>query len=260
MDLKSQGGTGRIKATPVTTFVVLANIVLYLVWWAGDSGLERLAGDPRTAPWSMVTFGLLEPHALVGAALEDLVWGTGITLCLCFLFWLGGDLEKCWGTPRYSLFLLGTSATSYLVVFTCTGHRLTGPAPLLANLFMAWLTHNASYERRVMFMFTLRLGFFRWVTLGLVLLSTGLYTRFLPGLSALVGPLLSWWWSGKLRPEGERPRFQVIEGGYQEEEEEPDWEEDEIDRILDKISREGMNSLTAAERDLLDSKSQRLRR
>lgn len=248
---------------------MLANVVLNLVfWWSltledarWTTGLRNLAGDPRTAPWSMLTFGLLEPMAFAG---PDMVSAIFCVLCLASLLWLGGDLEKIWGTRRFAFFLAGTSAVSYLVVFTVTGHRLTGPAPLLANLVLAWLTQNADYQQRVMFMLTLRLGFFRWFTLGCVLLSTGLYARTpVHGLAALVGPLLSWWWASRLRPQKARRQFQVIEGGYQEEEdvdEGPTWAEAEIDRILDKIAAEGMNALTPQERDLLDSKSQQLRR
>jgi hypothetical protein len=251
--------------------VVLANVVLYMVfWWSltlEDSTwltrLLKLAGDPRIAPWSMLTFGLLEPRVLMGPAIQCMVWASVIVSCLVCIFWMGGDLEKSWGTPRYALFLAGTSATSYLVVYTVTRHSLTGPAPLLANLILAWLTQNRDYQLRVMFMFTLTLGFFRWVTLGLVLLSTVFYAQpVVLGFSALAGPLLSWWWASKLRPQKARPQFQVIDCDYEDEEDEdePTWVDSEIDRILDKIAKEGMNALTAQERDLLDSKSQQLRR
>ncbi len=251
---------------------MVANIVLYLVFWwsqtepdpAWTKRLHALAGDPRTAPWSLLTFCLLEPHLLVGAALPDMFYGVVLVLMVAFVLWIGGDLEKSWGVRRYGWFLAGTSAASYLVVYTVTGHALTGLAPLAANLFLAWLTQNAEYELRVMFMFTLRLGFFRWVTLGLVLLSSLLYvTHPLLGLSSLAGPLLSWWWARKLRPLGARPQFQLIQGGYEDDEDDedqPTWADTEIDRILDKIRAEGMSSLTAQERDLLDARSSQLRR
>lgn len=246
--------------------MVLANVVLYLTWWAtypNVGWLGKLHGSPRTAPWSLLTFFFLEPHPYAGVVLGDMFWGLFVVIAVASVFWLGGDLEKSWGTPRFTLFLAGTSAASYLVVYTVTGHALTGLAPVLANLVLAWLTQNATYELRVMFMFTLSLGFFRWVTLGMVLLSTLFYTSLLPGLSALVGPLLSWWWAGQLRPRDERPRLQVLEGGlhlYEEMPGEPTWADAEIDRILDKIRDEGMDSLTAQERELLDSRSRQLRR
>jgi hypothetical protein len=235
---------------------VLANFVLYVVWWwnaPSATVLDQLAGDPRRAPWSLVTFILLEPGLLFG-------WfNVLLPVYLIVLFWLGGDLEWRWGSKSYAGFVAGSSAVSYLAVYTVTGHALTGPAPVLANMTMAWITLHPDYQLRVMFMFTLRPGFFRWCTLALVLLSSGFYARFLPGLSSLAGPLLSWWWASRIATASEKPRFVLIQGGRLD----PgptSFEETEIDRILDKIAREGLAALSAQERDLLDSKSRQLRR
>jgi len=61
-----------------------------------------------------------------------------------------------------------------------------------------------------------------------------------------------------------RRKLKVIEGGrnsglYRNEPSHPDMD-DEIDRILDKIAREGMNSLTKKEKEILDRRSEETRR
>ncbi len=73
-----------------------------------------------------------------------------------------------------------------------------------------------------------------------------------------MGPLLSWWWASRIPTASDKPRFVLIQGGCVAPE--PVFEETEIDRILDKITRQGLASLSVPERDLLDSKSRQLRR
>ncbi|MEW6281329.1 MAG: hypothetical protein AB1758_22150, partial [Candidatus Eremiobacterota bacterium] len=127
----------RRRPAPITTAVVVANAVVLvaLLWSAGPWFLQLL--DSPLAP---VTFMLI----------PQLGWDAWVMPVTLILFgWLGGDLERTWGSARFGLFLGVTSAVSYLALRLGTGHGLAGPAAPLANLLVAWTVVFPWYSLRV---------------------------------------------------------------------------------------------------------------
>ena len=72
-----------------------------------------------------------------------------------------------------------------------------------------------------------------------------------------VGPELVWWRNLKSRWEP-KPKFQIVQRSAPRRVVEPEDVHDSIDPVLDKISKQGINSLTASERRALDRARARL--
>jgi hypothetical protein len=71
------------------------------------------------------------------------------------------------------------------------------------------------------------------------------------------GPELVWW--GELKSRWQpKPKFHVVPRSTPRRVVEPEDVHDSIDPVLDKISRQGINSLTASERRALDRARNRL--
>jgi membrane associated rhomboid family serine protease len=72
-----------------------------------------------------------------------------------------------------------------------------------------------------------------------------------------IGPELVWWSDFKSRCQP-KPKFQVVQRSTPRRVVEPENVHDSIDPVLDKISKQGINSLTASERRALDRARARL--
>ena len=72
-----------------------------------------------------------------------------------------------------------------------------------------------------------------------------------------VGPELVWWRNLKSRWQP-KPKFQVVPRSAPRRVVEPENVHESIDPVLDKISKQGINSLTASERRALDRARARL--
>jgi hypothetical protein len=72
-----------------------------------------------------------------------------------------------------------------------------------------------------------------------------------------VGPELEWWSNLKSRFQP-KPKFQVVQRERPRRSIEPENIHESIDPVLDKISKHGINSLTASERRALDRARNRL--
>ena len=71
------------------------------------------------------------------------------------------------------------------------------------------------------------------------------------------GPELEWWSTMKTRWQP-KPKFQVVPRSAPRRVVEPENIHESIDPVLDKISKQGINSLTASERRALDRARNRL--
>ncbi len=196
--------------------------------------------------WQLVTFGLLHPPA---AVLE-------IVFNLLVFYWIATAIEAVWGGRRFLLFCVAATlftglcycATSYLLQPTA---RVTG----MAGLVMASLmVYTLWWPGRTVYFFMV-IPMRIWQLTALVVLVSVLATLAghrgnlaggLVSLSYLGGLLFGWMTlrAGRLHALWEQSRFRVRENDRRR-------DEGRLDDILDKVHRQGMNSLNWRERRFL---------
>ena len=92
---------------------------------------------------------------------------------------------------------------------------------------------------------------------GMAVLWVSIAATFLFVRMRGVGPQLDWWsdLTSRLQP---KPKFHVVPRSTPRRVVEPENVHESIDPVLDKISKSGINSLTASERQALDRARNRL--
>jgi len=190
---------------------------------------------------------------------------------ILFFYWSGNEVEKYLGIRRY-LFLFGILTlvpALVLIAWGATGAAWSyfGSYELSIGMFIAFATLYPNVE------------LFGWVSLkwlafaGLVLasmqylpshqwgnlsvlwslcLAAFFYIRFIQGRIPINVDLQ------RLNPFRKRPRFHVVQKSESRRTVEPESIHESIDPILEKISKHGINSLTASERRALDRARARL--
>lgn len=221
-----------------------------------DSALVLQAGQI----WRLATYALVHsPSSLLWFAIE-----------MYMLFVFGREVERFIGRRAF-IVLYGTLLLAPTLVLSVWGFRertgLAGSPALHMGLFIAFATIYPHVELLLRIMA-------KWVALGFAGINTLmlLADRAWPNLAVLwvsilaaflfirlrgAGPELIWWESVKtmVRP---KPKFHVVPRPSARRVVEPDNVHDSIDPVLEKISRQGINSLTPTERRALDRARARL--
>lgn len=241
--------------------------VLSFLLYIADSDLifrislcpAALADGNLTAVLGLVAYAFL--HEIPG------IWHLAIN-CLV-LFWTGPEVERYFPGKQFLRFVavvVGVGAAVRTVFYLLGADTFGGPALGGSGITMACLAALAALQpglRVNLIVFTVRLLplFLVLAVLdGLNLLATftGKGSMVASELH-LAGAAVGWFWAGgferfpvfakwsaKRRASKEQRKFQQGQD-----------EEQELDRILAKISREGIGSLTSAERKFLDRRSRR---
>lgn len=178
---------------PVTICLVAVSVVLFLADFftqgklGGYFSFQLFSGRLISPPWTPLAYPLLTPSPI--AMLFGGLW----------LWWVGGSLERSWGSTRFATFFVVATLVSAGCLW---GGALILHAPLaglgdiwpvLAVLTVAWASINP-YEP-VVFYFVIRMQA-RWmalITVGLVyFLDIG--GGPLVGLFYLLAPLAAWYY------------------------------------------------------------------
>lgn len=186
------------------------------------------------------------------------------------LWFFGAQLENAWGTREFLRYFLITGVGAGLVysaLFPFSGPPLIGMSACDFAILIAFALANP--QARVLFFFILDMTVWQmvWLLIALELLFTVSREQSLATTVAHLGGLgvgwvyLRWWslaklrlreWAGGMRRPG-------LRGGRRiERSSEPEDLTEEVDRILDKISRHGQDSLSADELETLKKHSRRL--
>jgi len=210
--------------------------------------------------WRLCTYAFVHfPSSLLWFAIE-----------MYMLFVFGREVERFIGRRAYValyLVLLITPAALLTVWGLWQRSALAGSPALHFGIFVAFAT---IYPRAELFLrimtkwvvlilaavYTFQLlAYHAWSDLMVVWTSIGAAFLFIEMHGA--GPELAWWDALKtrLRP---RPKFHVVPKTMSSRSAEPDEGDVSIDRILDKISKFGIGSLTASERRQLNRERERL--
>lgn len=251
----------------VTTLLVAVHALAAIVaCFLGGAGiLGHLAFDSalvwqRGEFWQLATYAFVHsPSALLWFAVE-----------MYMLFVFGREVERFIGRRAFSvlyLFLL-LAPTVLLSVWGLSDRvGIAGSPALHFGIFIAFATIYPNVE------LLLRIQV-KWVALALAAISTlqllayrdwssmavlwvSIATAFFFVRLRGIGPELVWWGNLKSRWQP-KPKFQVVPRSTPRRVVEPENVHESIDPVLEKISKQGINSLTASERRALDRARTRL--
>jgi len=251
----------------VTTLLVAVHVFAAIVaCFLGGAGiLGHLAFDSalvwqRGEFWQLATYAFVHsPSALLWFAVE-----------MYMLFVFGREVERFIGQRAFIvLYLLLLFAPTAILSLWGLSERvgIAGSPALHFGIFIAFTTIYPNVE------LLLRIQA-KWVALALTAISTLqlLAYRDWSAMAVLwvsvaaafffirlrgVGPELVWWGNLKSRWEP-KPKFQVVPRSAPRRVVEPENVHESIDPVLEKISKQGINSLTASERRALDRARARL--
>ena len=251
----------------VTTLLVAVHVFAAIVaCFLGGAGiLGHLAFDSallwqRGEFWQLATYAFVHsPSALLWFAVE-----------MYMLFVFGREVERFIGRRAFIvLYLFLLLAPTVLLSLWGLSERvgIAGSPALHFGIFIAFTTIYPNVE------LLLRIQA-KWVALALAAISTLqlLSYRDWSAMAVLwvsiaaafffiqlrgAGPELVWWSNLKSRWQP-KPKFQVVQRSTPRRVVEPENVHDSIDPVLDKISKQGINSLTASERRALDRARTRL--
>jgi membrane associated rhomboid family serine protease len=251
----------------VTTLLVAVHVFAAIVaCFLGGAGiLGHLAFDSalvwqRGEFWQLATYAFVHsPSALLWFAVE-----------MYMLFVFGREVERFIGRHAFiGLYLLLLLAPTVLLSLWGLSDRagIAGSPALHFGIFIAFATIYPNVE------LLLRIQA-KWVALALAAISTLqlLAYRDWSAMAVLwvsiaaafffirlrgIGPELVWWGNLKSRWQP-KPKFQVVQRSAPRRVVEPENVHESIDPVLEKISKQGINSLTASERRALDRARTRL--
>jgi membrane associated rhomboid family serine protease len=262
-------GDGRM--TPVVRWLLIANAGLFVV----QSLLDRLSGGQFSRSWGVSVEGLIQGH-LWQLVTYQFLHGNVIHLLLNMLclFFLGPDVERASGTRHFlTLYLLSgvLGGAGWLAMTYPQDGYCVGASGSIFGLISAFAVLFPDRRVTLLVMFVLPVTLQAW-KLGVILAGLqmlylvspqtggvayaahliGGLVGFLYSMTAFRAPTLQRWWHRARRKNGEPPGFSSAEpyGGVTQA---------EVDRILDKIATQGIQSLTPRERRQLHEASSRQR-
>ena len=258
----------------VTTLLVAVHVVLmvltcFLVAFGGAGFLNLLIFDSAQIiahgrVWQIVTYAFV--HAPYSAF--ALLW-FAVEMYMLFVF--GREVERFVGRRAfiglYAL-LLWVPTVFLLLAGLWTRLGVAGSAMVHFGIFIAFACVYPSFG-----MFFLRIQA-KWIALILIAIGTlaalanhdwaSIILLWITAATALffvrlrgIGPELVWWNDLKARLQP-KPKFQVVPRSTPRRVVESENVHESIDPVLDKISKQGINSLTASERRALDRARARL--
>ena len=251
----------------VTTLLVAVHAFTAIVacFLGGAGVLGHLAFDSallwqRGEVWQLATYAFVHSPA-------NLLW-FAVEMYMLFVF--GREVERFVGRRAfivlYALLLLAPTA---LLALWGLGERtgIAGSPALHFGIFIAFAAIYPNVEMLLRIqakwvalalsaIFTLQLlGYRDWSGMAVLWLSLAVAFLFIRLRGA--GPELEWWNGVKSRLQP-KPKFQVVPRTTPRRVVEPENIHESIDPVLEKISKQGINSLTASERRALDRARNRL--
>lgn len=247
----------------VTTLLVglhaIAAVLACFLTFAGGGILSHLAFDSalvlqRGEVWQLVTYAFVHPPS-------GLLW---FLIEMYMLYVFGREVERFIGQRAFIvLYATLLLAPTLLLTLWGVGERtgISGSPALHFGIFVAFATIYPSVEMFLRIqakwvvlalggIYTLQLfAYHAWSELAVLWVSIAVAFIFVRMRG--VGPELEWWTSlhEKFQP---KPKFKVVPRPSSRRVVEPEDVYVAIDPLLEKISKSGINSLTANERRALD--------
>jgi len=245
------------RISPVVKWLMIVNTAVFILQAAvfGPYVLERIfAVYPHSALatvqiWRLVTYQFL--HANIGHLLMNMV----------SLFFFGPSLEKHWGSRRFIVFYLlcGMAGGVVYTLFVMTGVLAVGPLVGASGAILGVLAACAIlFPHNIILLFfvpmPIRIGAVVMVLLSALTVfrggpNPGGEATHLAGLVAGASYVL-------LLPRWDRFKTGMRSGSWEKRLEESRKLRVEVDRILEKVHRFGLHSLTTREKRVLKRATQ----
>jgi membrane associated rhomboid family serine protease len=251
---------GRHPVHVTMLLVAVHTFAAIVACFLGDAGIRGHLAFYSTLVWERGEVWQLATYALVHSP-SMLLW-FAVEMYMLFVF--GREVERFIGRRAFIvLYLLLLLAPTVLLALWGLANPvfIAGSAALHLGIFIAFVTIYPNVE------LLLRIQA-KWVALALAAISTlqllayrewssmavlwvSIAAAFLFIRLRGVGPELVWWsdLKSRWRP---KPKFHVVQRAAPRRAEEPENVHESIDPVLEKISKQGINSLTASERRALD--------
>jgi membrane associated rhomboid family serine protease len=248
------------RLTPVVKWLLISNIAIFVVgvmakplgdflerWFAVDGS----SWFTILQPWRLVTYQFLHSR--------DVVWH--IFFNMLALFFLGSPLERHWGSRRFLPFYLmcGAAGGLFYLLLTMTGFLTPVPMIGASGSILGLLAACAIlFPHIVLFVFffpvPIRIAAAVFAFMYFLLIVTrsnnaGGEAAHLAGMAAGAAYVL-------LLPKLGQVRLKMRAGSWEKNIEEQRKLQIEVDRILAKVHREGLHSLTGKEKKTLKKATQ----
>jgi membrane associated rhomboid family serine protease len=162
---------------------------LFLFFTQSDATLFtcRLPAVAHT-PWTLLTYVIAQPNNFLSILFNGL-----------WLWWVGGSLERSWGSQRFGWFVgISSLITSVALYLGCLAlqhdHELAGLSLPIVAMTVAWAAINPFEELTFNFIFKVK----AW-QLGALVVIFMLFVQFsqapLLGLFALLNPIFAYYWT-----------------------------------------------------------------
>lgn len=264
------------RLTPVVKRLIIANVVVFFATFLVGRGFVYdwfgLASDRvLVRPWSPFTY------MFVHHGFGHIAWN------MLALFFFGPPLESRWGGREFFRFYVvaGLGTLPLLFVFGTAGVPVVGASGALFGVMLAFAMNWPDAPIYVFGIFPVKakylVGFFAFITLFNTLAGGSEGVADFAHLGGLLAGLaylkLDWRAADKLERLKKKTTRRVRRLAIVPRDEEDEaagsrrpegWSQaderrllDAVDRVLDKISEEGMSSLTPEERKILDEAARR---
>jgi membrane associated rhomboid family serine protease len=251
----------------ITTLLVAIHVFAAIVaCFVGGAGIWGHLAFDSALVWQRGEFWQLATYAFVHSP-SGLLW-FAIEMYMLFVF--GRELERFIGSRAFIvLYLILLLAPTLLLLLWGLSEQtgLAGSPALHFGIFVAFATIHPNVELLLRIMakwvaitvaaiYTLQLIYYRdWSDMAVLWISIAAAFFFIRLRGA--GPELVWWSDLKSRWQS-KPKFHVVPRSAPRRVMEPENVHESIDPVLEKISKQGINSLTASERRALDRARTRL--
>lgn len=266
--------------SPWVTRIIIANVVVWLAMLAFPALRPAMAFVPAeflSRPWTIVTYLFVHGRGFFHIFFNMLV-----------LYFFGPPLESMWGGREFLKYYFVTGLSAAALSFLSPNVGVIGASGAIYGIMLAFAMNWPDMRVYVWFLFPVKIkwlvGFLAAVSILSLVGGQQDGVAHLAHLGGFVGGFLYLKLSdqvemqiGQLRKTVKRRRFNITPGGAGDEPDpssrtsrgprppKPGSREeervlDEVDRVLDKISQSGLQSLSEDELELLDRVSKKYRR
>jgi len=236
--------------------IIVINLALYIVQYFAPAGYLKIFGLVpayvlgRVWIWQLVTYMFLH-----GGLLH-------LFFNMLFLWMLGSELERYWGHREFVKYYMVTGVGAGIINALVQPHSevpIIGASGAVFGLIIAFAMAFPNRELLLYFFIRIKAKYFA-VLVGLLELIAlfALPNAGIARFAHLGGLVVGYFYLTRERYSYAfkrwygRGRLKMEDSAQRREEEKGRETKAEVDRILDKIGREGMNSLTDRERNFLE--------
>ena len=189
---------GRFGISNLTLYIILCYVVGYVLQFVRPELLSYLRLEPglilQGQVWRLISWVLIPPGSL----------GLFTIIMLLFYYYLGTNLERTWGTFRYTLFIFSglffTVIGAFVLYFICGGFVTAGGVVIgvgsffstyyiSLSIFLAFAISYPDMQVLLYFVIPIRIKWLAYLDVALLVYDVVTYVR--AGLWMMIVPILA---------------------------------------------------------------------